>query len=469
MRRNRRRGRGQERRPPLCARLARLHAFGADESGQALVPVALFMVVLVGMLGLAVDAGMLHYAKRQVQLAADAAALAGALEISTCAGSTNCGTLQKAAQNALAENGMTGSTLFTNCSAASKTTLSLTVNNPPCLLAGDPNRGSASVVETIVSAPMPTAFARIFGLASVPVSARAEAIPARATCVYALDRSGSNAMVLDSGTSVNATCGIVAESSSGYAVACTSASVNATSVSIVGSGTSTNCTLNPFPTLGASVPSPADPLATLAAPAVPACGSTTSTPFRGSASPVTITGTATLYPDYAYCGGITIKSGARVTFTPGVYVLNSSGSSGGLSIDVGATITGTSVTFYNYGTAGAIKVVYSSSTAGNVSLIAPTSGTYAGILFFQDQRNTNQATLQGSAAWNTVLRGTAYFPKAKVLYTYSGAPVYNILVAYDVEFAYISAASTGASSFSSDYSTLPKGSPVGELGASLVE
>ena len=47
------------------------------ESGQAIVAVALGLVVLLGMLGLGIDFGYLRYMKRQMQTAADAAAIAG--------------------------------------------------------------------------------------------------------------------------------------------------------------------------------------------------------------------------------------------------------------------------------------------------------------------------------------------------------------------------------------------------------
>jgi hypothetical protein len=72
-----------------------------------------------------------------------------------------------------------------------------------------------------------------------------------------------------------------------------------------------------------NVPTPADPLASMPTPTVLSCGSSTKSPYHGSASALTITGTATLYPDYAYCGGITINNGANVTLQPGTYVLTS--------------------------------------------------------------------------------------------------------------------------------------------------
>ena len=51
------------------------------ESGQSLVLVAIGLVVLIGILGLALDMGYLRYVRRELQTAADAAALAGAMDV----------------------------------------------------------------------------------------------------------------------------------------------------------------------------------------------------------------------------------------------------------------------------------------------------------------------------------------------------------------------------------------------------
>ena len=463
---------GQALRGPLAtssaggfARLARLQA---DESGQTLVLAALCLIVLIGFLGLAVDAGVLRYQKRQLQNLADAAALAGALEVAACKGTANCTALQMAAQDALTENGFSGSALLTNCASRSGTKLEVSVNNAPCALANDPNKGNTSYVEVVVSAPINVVFARVLGMNSVLMMARAEAMRPPVTCAIVLDPSASSAALVDSGTTITADCRMVVESTSPSSVQCTSSSVTATILTLVGNGTASNCSVNGTLQLNARLPNPADPLSSLAKPAIPACGTTTQGPvLKGSPSALIITGTVTLYPDRAYCGGITITNGAKVTFQPGVFVLGTSNSAGGLAVDVGATVNGTGVTIYNYGSSGAITFSYSSFTSGGVSLVAPTSGPYSGILLYQDPGNTTQATLLGSRSWNTVLQGAYYFPTAKVVDTYSGSAAYNILIAYDVEFA--STSNTTLSTFVSDYSSLDAGSPLVDSGAYLVQ
>jgi uncharacterized membrane protein len=51
-----------------------------NEKGQVLLLAALCMMVLIGFLGLAIDLGLFFRVKRNMQIAADAAATAGALD-----------------------------------------------------------------------------------------------------------------------------------------------------------------------------------------------------------------------------------------------------------------------------------------------------------------------------------------------------------------------------------------------------
>lgn len=315
---------------------------------------------------------------------------------------------------------------------------------------------------------VPTLFAKVLNINTVPVLARAEAASLAQNCVYAIAPSSSGAATVSSGTSVAANCGIVVESTSSSAASCTSASVTATQILLTGSGSASSCSYSPTPTLGATVPSPADPLPSLATPSIGSCGTSTASPYTGSKTAISIPGSATLNPG-VYCGGITVKRGATVALNAGTYILKTS-SSNALAIDVGATVTGTGVIFYNCGS-GAITFGYTSfpSSSGGVDLVAPTSGTYAGILFFQDSGNATTATILGTSSWSTILQGVAYFPAATVNYTYSGTAAYNALDAYDINFAYSSSASTGTSTFAKDSSSASGGSPLTTSGAVLVQ
>jgi hypothetical protein len=346
------------------------------------------------------------------------------------------------------------------------------VNNPTCALgATDPNSGNINYVEVEVSQTMQTYFGGLVGWNNVPLMARAEAARAGgSSCIFALDPTGTAITV---GVAVvSANCGIVDESSSASALYCPLlGSLTATQINVVGgvSGGLGLCAMSPSPNTGVTVPTPADPLSYLPKPTVPACGTSTSSPYHGATNALTINGTATLYPDAAYCGGITLGLGANVTFSPGTYVLTSSHGAGGLSINLGATAYGTGVTFYNYGPTGGVTFGLPLILVGNVSLSAPTSGTYEGILFFQDPGNTSSATILGTTSLNTVLNGAYYFPAATVNFGVSGTSNYNILVAKDINFLASLGLTTLQSTFAANYNALVDGSPVAGTGSVLVQ
>jgi uncharacterized membrane protein len=69
-----------------------------SDAGQALVFVALAAIVIMGFLGLGNDLGYLRYMKRRLQMVADAAARAGAMELSHCGGASDCNALIAAAE-----------------------------------------------------------------------------------------------------------------------------------------------------------------------------------------------------------------------------------------------------------------------------------------------------------------------------------------------------------------------------------
>jgi len=448
----------------------RLLCRGKSEEGSVLIFMALAMVVIVSFVGLAIDVGNLRNTKRRLQSAVDAAALAAALEVSACNGTNACSAMQTAAKSALSENGFPGSTVMTGCGATPGPSLTIMVNNPPCIQgANDPNSGNTSYVEVYASESVPTYFASALGFSKFTVPARAEAKKTpNPNCIWALDSSGGNAFSVDLLASVNSACGIFDESSASNALSCNLfAAINASQVNVVGGVESFLCFSQTTPTTGVSVPSPADPLANLPKPTVPACGSTTSPPYHGSPGALQIVGTATLYPDQAYCGGITIMPTANVTFMPGTYVIKSVGQQGGLTIYLLSNVTGTGVTFYNLGPVGGINFVAPSVTLGGVNLSAPTSGTYSCILFFQDPQNTTGAYMIGSTSWNTKLEGTYYFPTAKVQYLASLAVKYNMLVAKDIEFMALTFASS--SNFTNDYSAIAAGCPIYGGGSVLVQ
>jgi hypothetical protein len=78
---------------------------------------------------------------------------------------------------------------------------------------------------------------------------------------------------------------------------------------------------------------------------------------------------------------IFLQGNGTVTFSPGIYIINGPG---GFSCSGTPTITGTGVMFYF--TNGATINCQGNDTT---NLTAPSSGTYQGVLFYQDKQDCN--------------------------------------------------------------------------------
>jgi uncharacterized membrane protein len=155
-----------------------------DESGQALVLGSVCIVALLVFAGLAIDVGQIRYEKRQMQAAVDAAALAGAIEMSSCSGTAGCTAMTTAAKAALSENGLSVSTPLTQCASNSSSGLTLWVNNGPCYMGSttaDPNYGNSKYVEAVLTGPVNTIFAGVAGFKTMTITVRSEASGAPAS------------------------------------------------------------------------------------------------------------------------------------------------------------------------------------------------------------------------------------------------------------------------------------------------
>jgi Flp pilus assembly protein TadG len=455
----------------------------SDESGAILAITALCLVLFLSILGFGIDFGHLLFVKRSMQNAADAAALAAALEARSCSGTSNCTAMQSAAEDALTENGFTATTTLTNCTGSAGSGVTLTINTPPCAVSNDPNTGKSNYAEAIVSEPVPTYFASLMGLKSVTVTTRAEAAHGLGgPCIYALNPTGP-AITIIAGIIVKSRCAIVDESTSSNALSCVvGAFLYAPRISVSGGSRSLLCLAASTPQTYVPAPNPPDPLAYLPAPSTAgnACGTSTSSPYYGSSSAVNVTlGGNVVFNPGVYCGGISITAAllSNITFNPGTYILkDGSGllgiTSGGLNITLNelTSITGTGVTFYNEGTQGSISVVEPISggsllSLSNISLSAPTTGTYAGILFFQAHGSTPTGVFAANLINNSKLEGAIYLPDADVSYGVSAlSSAYNILIAKDIHLNVAI-----GSSFGDDYSSLSEGSPLNGDNVSLVQ
>jgi len=136
----------------------------------------------------------------------------------------------------------------------------------------------------------------------------------------------------------------------------------------------------------------------------------------------------TLYPG-TYCGGLTASSNSNVYFKPGTYYITNGDliirSDNNVScpdcvINNSGTTTGTTFvltqTSGNNADIGGVSI----TSQNNVTLNAPYSGTYAGVLFYQDRRATAGTMASTSKIFtvaslnNATLSGAIYFPQNRI-------------------------------------------------------
>ncbi|HKT12796.1 MAG TPA: Tad domain-containing protein [Terriglobia bacterium] len=395
-----------------------------SEAGQALLLMALSMIVLCGFAGLGIDMGYLRFMKRQMQSATDSAALAGAAEVGY--GDVTTAADADAATNGFT-NGVNGATI--------------TVNNPPT---SGPKQGNSQYVEVLISQQQPTFFMKLLGVQSEMVSTRSVAYSGiSGACIYALDPSTSSAFAVNGNSNLTAQCGILDNSNNSTAALVQNGSgcLSAKYIGVVGQfKNNSSCLPSPTPVSGVAAFS--DPLAYLQPPTVGSCDHT-STSITG--------GTTTIYPG-VYCSGLSISGGSTdVTFSPGTYIIDG----GGLNISGGANVHGDGVTFYITAPSSSSFKGVSITGGSNSQLIAPTSGQYASILFFQDRSFTSSSSGADSniaGGSGTAIEGTLYFPTTNL--TYAGSSVdslYTILIADTVKI-------TNTTVIQDTYQVLPNGS-----------
>jgi len=106
------------------------------------------------------------------------------------------------------------------------------------------------------------------------------------------------------------------------------------------------------------------------------------------------------------------------------------------------------VTFYLVGS-GSVNLAQGTT----FNFTAPTSGTYNGILFYQDRADTQAATIEGGA--NSTMKGILYFPNAALtLGNGSSVTFYTPIIAATLTMY------GGADFTDDDYSTLNSASPL---------
>jgi hypothetical protein len=415
------------------------------ERGQSTVLMSLFMATfLCGFVALGIDTQSLFKAKRMAQAAADAAAMAAAEEASNGTAS------EQAAANAMAKLNGFDTTLATN-----PATVTLSVPS------GGDYSGSSSYIQATVSKPISTFFMSVVNKKlTMTVAARAVAAAGQSspTCVCLEGTTGTDLNLSNNAKLSASGCGTTVDSNSSNAVTIVgSATLSGLSIGSVSTNWDNSSNVNNGGSI-ASGTKVVEGISTQCAPPLPTIP--TYTASQCSADPLTNFGNGgssyNLGPGALYTNtqagsvvcynSLTIgANGDKVNLNAGIYVING----GEIHFESGANNAsntgGNGVFFYLVGNASLVI-----DNGANVNLTAPTSGTYAGTLIFQDSADTQAMSIQGGS--NTSFNGAVYAPSSNVtLGNGSGTAIDADLVAKTLT---MNGGGTLSSSATSNFGTL---------------
>jgi putative Flp pilus-assembly TadE/G-like protein len=361
-----------------------------DRRGHAVTLAAILFPAFLGVSGLALDGGYLYHVKRRMQTAADAGAMGGAHEL-----------WRNNRPGAVA-----AATTDVNLNGYSNANATITVNIPPT---SGSRSGDNNFVEVIITRDAPLYFMRILNRQSATVKTRAVAglLPGADGCVYALDPTARGSLTVQGTSTLSAACGIVVDSNDSQALRANGGGcIYGGDIGVTGGwwDNGTQCT---YPTPVTGIPRAIDPLAYLTQPTVPLLPVGLNTK---------ITDTIVLLPG-RYLGGIKI-TGGTVTFLPGLYILDS-----GFDVSGNAVLNGDGVTFFNTNTGGPgnWRDITITGTV-RLNLSAPTTGPYAGVLFWNDRNAPDRnpgSNIAGTS--DSVLTGALYFPSTHLEYAGTSA------------------------------------------------
>ncbi len=393
----------------------RLTKLWRDRMGGVFVYAAVAAPVLIGAAGLSIDVGMWYANKRLIQSAVDSAALAGALELRRSVGDITAIT-----------NVVNADASINGYSAAAGDTIAVDASNSP--------RVAVTITRTV-----PSLLSQVVFTQTTNVQARAVAqADVNDSCIWSLNPTAAQAINVTGSADVDLGCGMIANTDDPDGIHKEGSGCLAASEYKVAGGydesLNSGCPLDPVPET--SIPPADDPLASLPSPSYTSC--------VGGGPPLNLSGSA----DYVvsagvHCTNINVTTSGTVTFGPGIHVFDGAA----LSIQGGSTVEGSELTLY-WSESGGVNDGFDIAGGATVTLSAPTSGTYAGILMYQDRNTAPGVThkLTGGSTMN--LDGIIYTPSTDVEFAggTSADSSSILIIADEVEFK-------GGDTFLGDFNT----------------
>jgi Flp pilus assembly protein TadG len=384
----------------------------ASRRGAITILTAVGVLVLLMIVGIGIDTALVMTANQQLQRAADSAALAAANQFQYAQASdwplVRAKAIQTAAlqsvircpggpqladnpTNAPAASGRTDMLLgawrfnrFTHAFEFVRTNFSTGLPRPNAIQIyprmGD---GTANSALALLFSPLFGATAT----SDVGRPATAVLAPRDQPLILVLDPTGAQALHFNGGITMDVEAGTIHIDSSNacaFETDGTSGTLMAQRTRVVGDVCIGSSSLTgDLITHSFYVP---DPLASLPAPL-----------SAGIPNYDRITIAGTYDPGY-YPRGINVNGGV-VTLNPGVYYLEH-----GITLTGNTTLVGNGVCLY------LASQDFRTTGGAGVQITPPTSGTYAGISYFQSRSNTTASSIGGTGVFDIV--GTIYFPNA---------------------------------------------------------
>lgn len=375
--------------------LARLRSLIRDQSGNALMVGAATLPLIVGAAAIAVDTAQVTVARRQLQRTADSAALAGAYAL---------------AQGQPVATSVNHDLAFNNDMPLNGSPI---IQNAPSV---GPYAGNNRAVRVVLAHQRAVPFMSFFRGETMDVSVEATAaiVFTGQYCMISLEDDNVTGISFGGNTTVNLGCGVVSNSTSSSAVSAGgSATVVASPIAAVGGVPASGAYATGTTLLPRASPQ-ADPYSALPEPTLPPSSSCRPQLTVQPNDPVRQIATSEAASPGVYCfRGMDIKG--SLNLLPGTYYIDG----GTLSFGSQAVVNGTGVTFIltsRTATTNPSSIATVNMNGGaQVNLTSPTSGTYKGVLMYQDRRALyGSNTINGNSS--SSFEGGFYFPSQQLTF-----------------------------------------------------
>lgn len=383
-----------------------------SDKGNVLAIVAACMPLIVGAAAVGVDTIQLTLAKRQLQRAADAGALAGAYAL-----------VQSKAPAAAVDRDLT---LNNNIPLST----ARVVENAPTAGAF---AGNTKAVRVVLTAQRQTPFWAFFNRTSttVNVEATAQYVFQGQFCMISLDNTNTTGVTFSGSATVNLGCGVATNSTGASGISAGgSSTVIASPIAAVGGVPSSSHYASGTVLLPYSPPQP-DPYTYLPRTPSPPTACTWVSLDVGPNGTLTIATPAT--GSLCVSGGANIKGTLNLPSDTPIYF-----DGGTVNFGSQANVTGAHTTLIFTSSTPTVPSSFatiSMNGGAQVNLTAPTSGPFAKVIMYEDPRAPfGSDTINGNSS--SVLEGGLYFPSRTLTFNGTTGMQTNCLqlVAYRLNF-----------------------------------